>query len=133
VHPNGLSGKANRIVSFGRRAFFYLLLFCLFFSACATVKPAASPPNDFLPPGPKADAYYHFLLAQLYQQEGNIDEAIKEYSRAVEKDRTSAYLRNQLAVLYLKKGFPEKALQEPSVQIPRAFPPFCFWAVSIFL
>lgn len=117
-------------MSFTRRAFFYLLLISAFAPACATVKPVPPPPTvgvgkDYLPAGPMAGAYYHFLLGQLYLQSGSTDQAASEYRQALEKDKTSALLHTHLAALYLKKGLPDKALQEAEEAIrsdPKSLP-----------
>ena len=119
-------------MTFGRRIFFYLLFLSVLASSCASVKAflqPASPPSakskDYYPPGPKAEAYYHFLLSQVYQHSGQIDKALQEYQKALEDDPASAFLHSDLAAIYLKQGLPEKALKEAEKAIqtdPQSLP-----------
>ncbi len=45
--------------------------------------------------------YSHFMKAQLEKKKGNIDKAILNLNKAIKSDPESAYLKNELAILYL--------------------------------
>ena len=101
-------------MTFNRRVFFYLFLVSLAAASCSSAKSflrVENPPrSDYLPPGPQAEAYYHFLMGQRYQQRGQMDKALQHFQQALEKDPASPYLNTNLAAIYLKQGAPEKAL-----------------------
>jgi Tfp pilus assembly protein PilF len=57
----------------------------------------------------KADAYYHFMVATLHEQEGDFDAAMEEYQAAYRLDPGSAEIAMSLSTLYLRKGQTEQA------------------------
>src|SRR5512147_2064870 len=52
----------------------------------------------------QADAYYHFMLGDLLEQEGDYDNALKEYQAAAELDPRSAEIMLGLSSTQLHKG-----------------------------
>jgi tetratricopeptide (TPR) repeat protein len=69
--------------------------------------------------GDRADAYYHFMVAHMYEEQvalyGRSDlanKAIEEYRLAIEEDPTSEYLTSGLAELYARTGRIRDAVLE---------------------
>jgi tetratricopeptide (TPR) repeat protein len=67
----------------------------------------------------KAQAYYHYALAHLYEEQmaaygrsDLVNKAIEEYRMAIEADPTSEYLTSSLAELYAKTGRIRDAVVE---------------------
>jgi tetratricopeptide (TPR) repeat protein len=67
----------------------------------------------------RADAYYHFMVAHMYEEQvalyGRSDlanKAIEEYRLAIEEDPTSEYLTSGLAELYARTGRIRDAVLE---------------------
>jgi len=103
----------------------------LLISGCAT--PAANPGDAKTPPQlqtprgqtqksrlpekslpesqPGGNSYYHYIEAQLQTNLGNLDAAIEHLIAANEADPGVAYLKKELAVLYLHKRDYEKSLE----------------------
>src|SRR5436190_445788 len=78
-------------------------------------QPAESAPHKV----DKADAYYHFTMAHMYEEEmavyGRSDlvsKAIQEYRLAIEADPTSQYLTSALAEVYARTGRIRDAVSE---------------------
>jgi tetratricopeptide (TPR) repeat protein len=89
--------------------------------ATSTDKPAtpATQPN-------RAEAYYHFTLAHMYEDmvatTGRLEyvnRAIEEYKLAIENDPSNAYLNSQIAELYAKTGRIRDAVLEAEEIIRR--------------
>ena len=59
----------------------------------------------------QAEAYYHFMVASILEQEGNLDQAMSEYERAFTLDPKSAETAYSLAVLSLRKGRVDQSVQ----------------------
>ncbi len=105
---------------------FDIFLISLLLSACATAKTNwPQMKKDYFPAGDHGQAYYHYLLAQMHQQSGNLDPAIDQLRRATQLDPSSAQLQTQLAGLYLKKGAAPQALQaaERAIQLDPQYVP----------
>ena len=67
----------------------------------------------------RASAYYHFMVAHMYEEQvalyGRSDlanKAIEEYRLAIEEDPTSGYLTSGLAELYARTGRIRDAVLE---------------------
>ena len=58
----------------------------------------------------RAEAYYCFSLAYLYQLRGKYEEAITQYQQALKQDPQSSYLYESLALLYYQRGYIQKAI-----------------------
>lgn len=58
------------------------------------------------------DAYYHFALSRMNTYKRDLEGAISEMQYAVGKDPDSAYLKYNLALLYLASGENERAIQQ---------------------
>ena len=58
----------------------------------------------------RADAYYHFLLGNLLEQDGQMDQALAEYRAADRDDPGSPDIAMALASLTLRKGNPDEAI-----------------------
>ena len=58
----------------------------------------------------KAEAYYRFSLAYLYQLRNRYEEAITQYQEAMKQDPQSSYLYESLAALYYRRGYIQKAI-----------------------
>ena len=56
------------------------------------------------------NSYYYFTESELYQKQGNLDKAIQSLDKAIQKDPGSAYLKLELAILYLRQKNNKKAL-----------------------
>ena len=63
-------------------------------------------------------AYSHFLTAELEKFEGNSDEVIQEYEKAIECDPSSFYLRKELIALLINQNkiVPAKTLLEETLK-----------------
>ena len=72
----------------------------------AVVRPPAAPPDREMP----ESAYFYFLASQRERQAGNTDKAILLVRSAIESEPDSAYLRRELATLYLQNKEEERAL-----------------------
>ncbi len=98
----------------------------LLFVAIGSFAQAAPAPAESKPATPsvphksdKAAAYYHFMLAHMYEEQvalyGRSDlanKAIEEYRQAIEDDPTSGYLTSGLAELYARTGRIRDAVLE---------------------
>src|SRR5207248_11019305 len=92
----------------------------------ATAFTEQTPAQDSKPTTPtaarkadKAAAYYHYMLAHVYEEQVAVygrselaNKAIEEYRQAVEADPTSEYLTSALAELYAKTGRIRDAVME---------------------
>lgn len=74
----------------------------------------------------KAQAYYHFTLAHLYQERGTLfnrpdllSKAIEEFRVALQYDPTSSFLSMELADVYAMTGRWRNALEEAEAAISR--------------
>jgi Tfp pilus assembly protein PilF len=56
-----------------------------------------------------ADAYYHFMVATILEQDNEIDAALQEYEEAYRHDPNSAEIVLSLATLSLRKGQTDQA------------------------
>lgn len=56
--------------------------------------------------------FAYFNLAKIYEREGKIDEAIREYKRALDIDRDYVDAHNSLGILYLQQDRVDLAIQE---------------------
>jgi tetratricopeptide (TPR) repeat protein len=89
--------------------------------AASQNQPSPATPTESAPPKPpdKAAAYYHFMLAHMYEEMvsmyGRADyasKAIEEYRLAIDNDPSSDYLNAGLAELYAKTGRIRDAVLE---------------------
>jgi tetratricopeptide (TPR) repeat protein len=115
---------------FFRYAFIFLLATV---AAAQTTPPAESKPADSkatdsktpqLKPGQprkgdRAAAYYHYMLAHMYEEQVTIygrselaNKAMEEYRQAIEADPSSEFLTSGLAELYVKTGRIRDAVLE---------------------
>ena len=92
----------------------------------ATAFTEQTPAQDSKPTTPtaarkadKASAYYHYMLAHVYEEQVAVygrsklaNKAIEEYRQAIEADPTSEYLTSALAELYAKTGRIRDAVME---------------------
>src|SRR5688572_7445665 len=79
--------------------------------ALSSAATAAAAPAG--PAGPdRAQAYYHFSLAQQSRLAGDVDEAVGEYRKAVRIDPASGALRSELARMLRESGRTVEALVE---------------------
>ncbi len=85
-------------------------------SAPTTAQPVANTPAK---PPDKAAAYYHFMMAHMYEEMVSMygrsdyaNKAIDEYRQAIENDPSSDYLNAGLAELYAKTGRIRDAVLE---------------------
>jgi len=92
----------------------------------ATAFTEQTPAQDSKPTTPtaarkadKAAAYYHYMLAHVYEEQVAVygrselaNKAIEEYRQAIEADPTSEYLTSALAELYAKTGRIRDAVME---------------------
>jgi tetratricopeptide (TPR) repeat protein len=115
---------------------FFLYAFILFLATAAaaqTTPPAGTKPADSkaadskapqLKPaqprkGDRAAAYYHYMLAHMYEEQVTIygrselaNKAMEEYRQAIEADPSSEFLTSGLAELYVKTGRIRDAVLE---------------------
>jgi len=59
-----------------------------------------------------SSAYAHYCMGTIYENKREIDNAIAEYERAIQADRTAIRPRYSLAKLYVRKGFIEQAVEQ---------------------
>src|SRR5205814_9387416 len=92
----------------------------------ATAFTEQTPAQDSKPTTPtaarkadKAAAYYHYMLAHVYEEQVAVygrselaNKAIEEYRQAIEADPTSEYLTSALAELYANTGRIRAAVME---------------------
>src|SRR5205809_1050445 len=52
--------------------------------------------------GGRTEAYYHFSLARLLEENGDFTKAIEEYKKAIQQDPQSSYVYIELANAYLR-------------------------------
>ncbi len=76
--------------------------------------PSPAPPAETAAPSdleirPEAPAEYDFLVGRQHELAGQLEAATAAYSRAVEKDPDSAYLRRKVAALAWREGDLESA------------------------
>ena len=90
----------------------------------AQAKPAATAPAAAT--DPKADAYYHSMLAHSYEEQAVAggqpefaNKAIEEYKAALAEDPNSPSLGNGLAELYFRTGRVKEAIEAAQAQIAR--------------
>lgn len=96
-------------------------------SGAQTQQPSSSPAQSASESAPDmGNAYYHFMLAQQYEEMaqtyGNGDyanRAIDEYKMALNDDPTSAYLNSHLADLYLATGHIREAIEAAQDEIKK--------------
>ncbi len=100
---------------------FQLVLFAgafLFFSGCTSflhsdsrqVEPAGKGSEAFFSSKDDAEgSYFYYMEAQLQWAGGNLDKASIFLEKAIRVDPQSAYLKNELAMLYLQQNNVEKA------------------------
>jgi tetratricopeptide (TPR) repeat protein len=95
--------------------------FCEQSPAAADTKaaPAAKPAAPAVRKADRAAAYYHYMLAHMYEEQvavyGRSDlasKAIEEYRQAIEADPSSEYLTSGLAELYFRTGRIRDAVLE---------------------
>ncbi len=60
----------------------------------------------------KSEAYYHFSLARLLEENGDFSKAIDEYKKAIQHDPQSSYIYIELANAYLRHRRVRDAVQE---------------------
>ncbi len=91
-----------------------VLLAALFVSGCAASKPAAKPLQTKTAADVQKemnpDAYNHYTNGVIYEQEGVLEEAIKEYEVALSYEPLSYDIRMALGSLYVRMNHPNQAL-----------------------
>ncbi|MGZ4789037.1 MAG: tetratricopeptide repeat protein [Terriglobales bacterium] len=87
---------------------------------------AAKPATVEAPKGDRAQAYYHYTLAHMYEELVSIyqstefaNKAVEEYKLAIQNDPDSEYLNSGLAELYAKTGRIRDAVTEAQDIIKR--------------
>lgn len=107
------------------------VILLLILSGCAAAVPELKPPPDslsWIPETPlrnqpkidipaEAQAYSHFLKAQMLLGEGEFEAAVNELEAAAQSNPDDAFLRFRLATLYLRKGDLKKALAEAETAV----------------
>jgi tetratricopeptide (TPR) repeat protein len=58
----------------------------------------------------RATSYYHFTIAKLAEEEGNLDKALSEMQKALDYDSQSSSIYMELAFLYEKSGSVREAI-----------------------
>src|SRR5438874_5011598 len=112
----------------GSRRFSMKSVYCtlILLLVTATAFTEQTPAQDSKPTTPtaarkadKASAYYHYMLAHVYEEQVAVygrselaNKAIEEYRQAIEADPTSEYLTSALAELYAKTGRIRDAVME---------------------
>jgi len=69
-------------------------------------------PEERTKAGNKAEAYYHFSLARLLEENGDFTKAVDEYKKAIQQDSQSSYVYIELANAYLRHRRVRDAVQE---------------------
>jgi tetratricopeptide (TPR) repeat protein len=93
----------------------YVVVMCLFGTVLGCSHPAGAP-TPIVPPAPRDafekpdNEYFYFLAAQGERRVGKTDKAILLLRKAIEIDPESAYLRRELATVYLQNKEEDKAL-----------------------
>ena len=91
----------------------------LFLSGCTSllhnvsheVQPSEEPHSVmFTPQAGDESTYFYYTEAQLQWAKGNLDKAASFLEKAIRKDPESAYLKTELAMLYLQQKDEDKAL-----------------------
>src|SRR3954471_2455828 len=77
-------------------------LFALLLSAFAPSVFAQSTAQPSAAPQQRADSYYHFSQARLYDTQGRYGEAIDEFKKALEIDPKNSTLYSEMAQTYLR-------------------------------
>ena len=80
-------------------------------------------PTALTEPGPSPSPGYHYSLAVHHNLRGKTDEAIREMEEAIQRDPKSAFLKTELAALYMEKGDSRKAVtlcEEALIEEPNA-------------
>ncbi len=94
------------------KKFYRVFVFLIFSASCAAL-PARMPDTTMERASSEdrtqADAYYHFMVASMLEQEGNLDKAMSEYEQAFALDPKSAETAFSLASLSLRKGHTDQA------------------------
>src|SRR5687768_12522391 len=75
------------------------------------IAPAPAAPVD------RAQAYYHFSLAQHSRVAGDVEEALAEYQKALQADPGSGALRAELARMLRESGRVAEALVEAEAAV----------------
>jgi tetratricopeptide (TPR) repeat protein len=119
------------------RIFRFPVFFALLISAAAVANSQTATPSESGPAGTKpdvsaphkidhADAYYHFALAHMYEEQVTVygrsdlaNKAIQEYRAAIDADPSSEFLNSSLAELYVKTGRIRDAVLEAQDIIKR--------------
>src|SRR5437588_10371789 len=132
-----VSGSRRFLMKISLRPLFLLLLAsaCVAQQAPASSEPKAAeskPASDTKPAQAaprkvdKASAYYHYALADMYEEQVAVygrselaNKAIEEYRQAIDADPTSEYLTAGLAELYAKTGRIRDAVLEAQDIIKR--------------
>lgn len=100
----------------------YVLVICVMAAVTACTHPAGSPPpssgeeprviEEPRSGTPKSEnEYFYFLATQSERRAGHADRAIVWLQKAIEMDPDSAYLRRELAAIFLQNKEENKALE----------------------
>jgi tetratricopeptide (TPR) repeat protein len=87
------------------------VILLLSISATLAAAPAIAPAPD------RAQAYYHFSLAQQSRLAGEVEEALAEYRKAIRIDSGSAALHSELARMLRESGRAAEALVEAETAV----------------
>lgn len=77
-------------------------------------------------------ALRHYIMGAMYEDLGNIDEAIQEYKKALKVDRKTSVIHLNLASSYIKKNDIPKAIEELNLAVeldPGAIEPHAILAL----
>jgi predicted Zn-dependent protease len=61
-------------------------------------------------PIPSDNAYYQYILGYTAEKEGNWEDAIEYYNKALKEDPSSAYLKTQISSMLLRTGKVTEAI-----------------------
>ena len=97
---------------------FQILVGTVFLNSCLTADPKKSDQakerdtSGERAKSKKSEAYYHFSLARLLEENGDFSKAIDEYKKAIQHDPQSSYIYIELANAYLRHRRVRDAVQE---------------------
>ena len=101
------------------RKFKQLIFLFVFLFGFLTFLPPVCFAANYTPKEEDYCAYAHFLTAELQKLEGNVEEVIQEYEKAIECDPSSFYLRKELLILLLSQSKVDsaKSLIEQTIKL----------------
>lgn len=94
-------------------------LFVVGVLAPGAIAQAQAPAPELPRPDDRAAAYHAFIQGRTLEREGQIDEAIDAYRRAVELDPASSGIWTELAGLYARRNRPDEAIEAGNEALDR--------------